>query len=216
MTVLPVLPRIAILAATGATTLVAGLALPAFAHAQGDRAFGSIASVSGSTFEVNGTGGTTQVAFTDATNVSEAAPAERDAITVGSCLKAGSGDNSAPANSSAITAKWVMISTAVDGKCPQRPATDGAAPRAGHGGVRGVVTAVAGDTVTVSRQDDSTVTVTLTDDTHYRTRTSTDAQAIAQGKCVAARGEKDANGVLQATNVTVWTTSDGNCPSPAR
>lgn len=217
MPALPLLPRVAILAATGVAALsVAALATPAPAHAQGDRAFGSIASVTDNSFEVTGPSGSTQVAFTDATKVSEAVPAERSDITVGSCVKAGPGAGSAPADDGAFTAKWVMISTAVDGTCPQAPAPDSAAPPAPHRGVRGVVNAVTGDTLTVTRQDTSTATVTVTDATHLRTRTPADAQAITQGKCVAARGDKDGNGVLQATRVTVWATTDGNCPKPAR
>lgn len=202
-------PRLPIFAITGAAALsVAALSWPAPAHADGDRAFGSISSVSGNTFEVDGN---TPVAFTDATKISEAIPAQLGDVTVGSCLKAGPTPDSAPADSGAITAKWVMISTAVDGKCPQRPGS--AAPTGPHHGVRGVVDAIAGNTITVTGET-ATTTVTVTDDTGIRKRLPADAHAITAGKCVAARGIKDDQGVLQANKVTVWAATGGDCPQP--
>lgn len=218
MSALSLTPRLAILAVTGAAALsVAGLSAPAPAYAQGDRAFGSIASVSGNSFQLNQAGGTTTVDFTDATKLSEAIPAQQSDITVGSCIKAGPTPESAPADTGSIIAKWVMISTAVDGQCPQRPG-QGPAPQAPHRGIRGVVNAVTGNVVAVTRTEPdgttSPATVTVNDATHYRKRVPADAQAIAVGKCVAARGDNDANGVLQATNVTVWASPDGSCPQP--
>ncbi|MEO8813718.1 MAG: DUF5666 domain-containing protein [Mycobacterium sp.] len=208
---MPVHPRtlrFAAFAITGATALsVAALSAPAPAHAEGDGAFGPITSVSGNTFEV---GENTAVAFTDATKISEAIPAQLGEVTVGSCVKAGPTPDSTPADSGAITAKWVMISTAVDGKCPQRP---GAAPGGPHHGVRGVVNAVAGDTITVAG-DTATSTVTVTDATHFRKRQPADAQAVTAGKCAAVRGAKDDQGVLQANRVTVWASNGGACPQP--
>lgn len=201
-------PRFAAFAITGATALsLAALSAPAPAHAEGDGAMGPISSVSGNTFEV---GGNTTVAFTDATKISEAIPAQLGDVTVGSCVKAGPTPDSTPADSGAITAKWVMISTTVDGKCPQRP---GAAPGAPHHGVRGVVNSVAGNTITVTG-DTATSTVTVTDATGFRKRVPADAHAITEGKCVATRGTKDDHGVLQANRVTVWAADGGDCPQP--
>lgn len=202
-------PRLAIFTITGAAALsVAALSWPAPAHAEGDRAFGPISSVSGNTFEV---GGNTPVAFTDATRISEAIPAQLGEVTVGSCVKAGPTPDSTPADSGAITAKWVMISTAVDGKCPQRPGS--ATPSGPHHGVRGVVEAVAGNTITVTGET-ATTTVTVTDGTGIRRRLPANAAAITAGKCVAARGTKDDQGVLQANKVTVWVANVGDCPQP--
>lgn len=213
-------PRLAILAATGATAVsAAALFAPAPAYAQGDLVFGSIASVAGNTFQVTEAGGTATVQFTDSTTVSEAVPAELSDVTVGSCIMAAPAPESAPADSGTITAKWVMVGTAVGGKCPGRPANSPppAAP-AQHRGVRGVVDSVAGSTVTVTRTDadgnTSPATVTVTDATHYRKRVPASPQAIIPGRCAAARGANDNNGVLQATNVTVWASGDGHCPQP--
>ncbi|HEU4361535.1 MAG TPA: DUF5666 domain-containing protein [Mycobacterium sp.] len=221
MSALSLTPRLAILAVTGATALsVAALAAPAPAYAQGDRVFGPVASVSGNTFQVTAADGPATVQLTDSTTVSEAVPAQLSDVTVGSCITAAPTPESAPADSGAITAKWVMVSTAVGGKCPQRGGQGGTPPPAPaqHRGVRGVVNAVAGSTVTVTRTDadgnTSPATVTTTDATHYRKRVTAGPQAITQGKCAAARGANDANGVLQATNVTVWTSTEGGCPQP--
>ncbi|HET9874428.1 MAG TPA: DUF5666 domain-containing protein [Mycobacterium sp.] len=214
MSALSLTPRLAVLAVTGAAALsVAALSSPAPAYAQGDRVIGPIASVSGSTFEVTQSSGNATVGFTDSTTVSEAVPAQLSDVTVGSCVKAGPTPESAAADSGAITAKWVMVSTAVDGKCPQRPGSASGAPPAQHRGVRGVVDSVSGNTITVTG-DTSQTTVTLTDTTSYRKRVAADAHAIAVGRCAAARGTEDASGVLQATRVTVWTASDGSCPQP--
>lgn len=202
-------PRLAILTITGATALsLAALSTPAAAHADGERVIGPISAVSGATFEVTQPGGVTQVAYTEATKINEAVPAQLGEVTVGSCVKAGPTPDSAPVDSGAITAKWVMISTAVDGKCPQRPgAPDAAGP---HHGVRGIVDAVAGDTITVAG-----TAVTVTDATGFRKRVPATAAVISPGKCVATRGEKDESGVLQATRVTVWTAgAGGDCPQP--
>lgn len=207
--------RFTTFAITGAAALsVAALSLPAPAHAQGDRAFGPISSVSGNTFEVAQSGGPATVAFTDTTRIFESVPAQLGEITAGTCIKAGTTPDSAPADSGAITAKFVSISTAVDGKCPERPATaDSPAPPAPHRGVRGVVDSVSGDTITVTGQAGQK-TVTVDDGTHFRRHVATGVPAISAGKCVAARGTTDGDGVLQATKVTVWSPSDGSCPEP--
>lgn len=199
----------AIRALTGAAALFGtALLVPALAHAEGDRVIGSVSSVSDNTFEVARPAGTATVALTESTRIFESVPAQRGEITAGTCIKAGATPEGAA--DGAITAKFVAISTPVDGQCSQRPAGS-EAPKA-HRGVRGVVESVSGDTVTVSGPSGPT-TVTLNDSTHYRRMVGVSAPSISAGKCVAARGSKDGEGVLQATKVTVWA-SDGNCPEP--
>ena len=211
--------RIPRIAAVAAALSLGALALPASAHADGDRVMGSISSVAGNTFEVSRPDGSATVAFSDATTVSEAVPAQLVDVTVGSCIKAGPTPESGPADSGAITAKWVLISTAVDGKCAQRPGSGPHPASAPHRPLRGVVDAVTGNAVSItSTNDDGTTTpatVTVTDTTSYKRRVPADPAAIAVGKCVAARGATDDNGVLQATRVTVWPARDGGCPHPA-
>lgn len=217
MSALSLTPRLALLATTAAATLVAAaLSWPAPASAQGDRVIGPITSVTGNTFEVAQSSGSTTVEVTESTTISEAVPAQLSDVTVGSCVKAGPTPDSAPADSGAITAKWVTVSPTVDGKCPQRPASSPPAPQPAQHHIRGVVNSVAGNTVTVTRADGSgNATVTVTDATHYRKRVASGIQAITQGKCAVARGASQSSGVLQAAKVVVWASNDGNCPQPA-
>ncbi|KAA1432128.1 DUF5666 domain-containing protein [Mycolicibacter arupensis] len=199
-------------ALTGATALcAAALFVPALAHAQGDHVMGSVASVSGTTFEVARPAGTATVELTEGTRVFESVPAQRGEITAGTCIKAGAGRDGAAAEGGAFTAKFVAISTAVDGQCGQPPAAASGAPKAHHG-VRGVVESVSGDTLTVSDPGGQT-TVTVDDNTHYRRMITVGAPSISAGKCVAAGGTTDAEGVLQASRVTVWA-GNGHCPEP--
>ncbi|CAJ1499095.1 DUF5666 domain-containing protein [[Mycobacterium] kokjensenii] len=198
---------------TGAAALFAAGALfvPALAHADGDRVIGPVSSTSGNTFEVARPAGTAVVAYTDATKIFESVPAQRAEITVGTCIKAGAGKDSAPAESGAITAKFVAIKT--DGNCEQRPA-DPAKPAKSHRGVRGVVESVSGDTVTVAGANGPT-TVTIDDNTHVHRLVTVSGPSISTGKCVAARGANDDDGVLQAKRITVWAPGDGQaCPEP--
>lgn len=201
---------LAVLAVTGTTALI----FPAVAHAQGDRVIGPVSSVSGNTFEVTRPAGAATVAFTDTTRILEPVPAQLGELTAGTCIKAGATPDSAPVDSGGITAKWVAISAPVDGKCPQRPGgADAPAPPVPHRGVRGVVDSVSGETITVTGATGQT-TVTVNDDTHLRRMVPVAASMISAGKCVAARGEKDGDGVLQATRVTVWAPDEGTCPEP--
>ena len=87
-----------------------------------------------------------------------------------------------------------------------------------HRQVRGQVVSVAGNTVTVNNTDpsgnSSQTTVTVTDRTKYVKQTITDAQALAQGKCIAAHGTTDGGGTLQATAITVQQADNGGCAEP--
>lgn len=207
----------AIYALTGAAAVFgAALLVPAAAHAEGDRVIGPVTSVSGNTFEVARPAGATTVAYTDATRIVEPVPAQLGEITAGTCIRAGATPDSAPADSGAISAKWVAISAPVDGKCPQRPGgADAPAPPVPHRGVRGVVDSVAGNTLTVTGASGQTTTVTVTDDTHLRRMVTVGAGVISAGKCVAARGTRDGDGVLQATRISVWAPDGDACPEPA-
>ncbi|WP_125078518.1 DUF5666 domain-containing protein [Mycobacterium sp. P7213] len=208
----PSTPTHTIRALTGVTALfAAGMFVPALAHAQGDHVMGSVSSVSGDTFEVARSAGTTTVSLADDTRIFESVPAQRGEITAGTCIKAGAGRDSAPADDGAITAKFVAISTTVDGQCPQRPAAaaDAPAPAKPYHGVRGVVESVSGDTLTVSGPSGPT-TVTLNDSTRFRRMVAVSAPSISPGKCVAAGGTTDGDGVLQARRVTVWA-ANGDC-----
>jgi len=174
---------------------------------------GLIASVSGDAIQVTQQTGNATVDFTPSTKITEVAAAQLTDVTAGSCVAVHPTRDSA-GSGGAITAQFVRISPAVDGQCqgPKHPAV---AP-AKHRLVSGTVASVAGNTITVNGTDasgsSSPSSVTVTDTTKYTKQAATDAQALAQGKCLAARGTKDDSGTLQATAISVQQADNGACP----
>jgi Domain of unknown function (DUF5666) len=182
---------------------------------------GLIDSVSGNTIQVSQRSGSATVDFTPSTAVSEITPAQLTDITTGSCVSVHPDRHGASTAGGAITARSVRVSTAVDGKCPQpkQPAgettsTPGA-PATRHQ-IGGQVASVAGNTITLNSADSggnsSQTSVTVTDTTKYTKQSTADAQAIAQGKCIAAHGTTDGGGTLQATTISVQQSDNGSCP----
>ena len=183
---------------------------------------GLIDSVSGNTIQVSQRSGSATVDFTPSTAVSEITPAQLTDITTGSCVSVHPDRHGASTAGGAITARSVRVSTAVDGKCPQpkQPAgettsTPPGAPAARHQ-IGGQVASVAGNTITLNDADSggnsSQTSVTVTDTTKYTKQSTADAQAIAQGKCIAAHGTTDGGGTLQATTISVQQSDNGSCP----
>jgi hypothetical protein len=176
---------------------------------------GMIASVSGDAIQVTQRSGNATVDFTPSTKITETTPAQLTDVTVGSCVAAHPTRDTAD-NGGSITAQFVRISPAVDGKCqePKHPASGNAKHRL----VSGTVASVAGNTISVNATDadgnNSPANVTVTDTTKYTKQTATDAQALGQGKCVAARGTKDDSGTLQATSISVQQADNGTCAQP--
>ena len=176
---------------------------------------GMIASVSGDAIQVTRQSGNTTVDFSPSTKISEVTPAQLTDVTTGSCVAVHPTRDSADSGG-AITAQFVRVSPAVDGKCqePKHPA----GANAKHRGVSGTVASVAGNTMTINATDadgnSSQSNVTVTDTTKYTTQTATDAQALGQGKCIAARGTKDGSGTLQATAISVQQADNGTCAQP--
>jgi Domain of unknown function (DUF5666) len=236
----PRLTRLAILAVAGATALsvaacgtsnkqnAAPSASPtssSSAPAKGKKQVaGAIASVSGSTIQVTQQTGSATVDFTPSTKVTEVTPAQLTDVTAGNCVSVQPTRESAEAGG-AITAQSVRIRPAVDGKCPQpkQPARGSAttAPSAPSPTtpvknriIEGTVASVAGDTITVTTTNAAQMNMTVTDGTKYTKQATTDAQAIAQGKCITARGTTGSGGALQATTIVVRPATDGNCPQP--
>lgn len=185
---------------------------------------GLIDSVSGNTIQVSQRSGTATVDFTPSTDVSELTPAQLTDVTAGSCISVQPGRHTASTSGGGITARSVRVSPAVDGNCPspKQPAGAETTPPPGvpvpHRQLRGQVVSVAGNTVTVNNVDpsgnSSQTTVTVTDRTKYIKQTITVAQALAQGKCIAAHGTKDGGGTLQATAITVQQADNGGCAEP--
>jgi hypothetical protein len=176
---------------------------------------GMIASVSGDAIQVTRQSGNATVDFSPSTKISEVTPAQLTDVTTGSCVAVHPTRDSADSGG-AITAQFVRVSPAVDGKCqePKHPA----GANAKHRGVSGTVASVAGNTVTINATDadgnSSQSNVTVTDTTKYTKQTATDAQALGQGKCIAARGTKNDSGTLQATAISVQQADNGACAQP--
>jgi hypothetical protein len=192
---------------------------------------GQIASVSDNAIQVTQQNGTATVDFTPSTKVTEITPAQLTDVTAGSCVRVRPTSESTPAASGAVTAESVNVSSAVDGKCPQPKAPAGgstttapAAPPsdapAAKRSVRGTVESVTGNTIKVTATDPngspSETDVTVTDTTKYTKKASADAQALAEGKCIAARGTKDGGGALQATAIIVRPAENGSCIKPGK
>lgn len=191
-----------------------------------DRVSGLIASVSANAIQVTQQTGPATVDFTPSTKISEVTPAQLSNVTTGRCVTVRPTPESATAPGGAVTAESVRVSQAVDGKCPQ-PKTPAAgstttAPNAPPSGpekprpVRGTVASVTGNTITVTGTDvngnPAQTNVTVTDTTKYTEKNSATSQAIAQGKCISARGTKDGGGTLQATKISLQPADNGSCP----
>jgi hypothetical protein len=176
---------------------------------------GMIASVSGDAIQVTRQSGNATVDFSPSTKISEVTPAQLTDVTTGSCVAVHPTRDSADSGG-AITAQFVRVSPAVDGKCEQPKHPAGA--NAKHRAVSGTVASVAGNTMTINATDadgnSSQSTVTVTDTTKYTKQTVTDAQALGQGKCIAARGTKDDSGTLQAAAISVQQADNGTCAQP--
>jgi hypothetical protein len=176
---------------------------------------GMIASVSGDAIQVTQQSGNATVDFTPSTKITEITPGQLTDVTAGSCVAVHPTRDSADSGG-AITAQFVRVSPAVDGKCqePKHPTSANAKHRA----VNGTVATVAGNTITVNATDangnNTQSNVTVTDTTKYSKQTATDAQSLGQGKCVAARGTKDDSGTLQATSISVQQADNGTCAQP--
>ncbi len=150
--------------------------------------------MSGNAVQVTQTTGTATVDFSPKTKVTEWTTAQLTDIATGNCVnvvaKPGSGSGNA------VTAAAVQVTPpGADGKCPQ--------PKNGpHRDVVGTVASMAGNTINVTVTDangnPSQTDVTVTDKTQYTKDASANSQAIAQGKCITARGKKDGGGTLQA------------------
>jgi hypothetical protein len=180
-----------------------------------DRIEGLGNSVSGNTIHLTQRNRTAAaVDFTPQTMVTELTPAKLPDVTAGSCVEVeASPDHAAPGG--AITAQAVTISPAIGGKCPPpeepTPGPAGAPPAAPPSGqpaespgVYGTVASTTSNTIDVTSTDPtgkSTHTnVTVTDTTSYSKHAVTNAQAIQQGKCMAAQGT-DNGGVLHAASI---------------
>jgi len=180
-----------------------------------DHIEGLVNSVSGNTIHLTQRNRTpATVDFAPQTLVTELTPAKLPDVTAGSCVDVEASPNSSPPGS-AITAHAVTISPALGGRCPPPaqpasgsastpPAAPPSAEPTGSPGVYGTVASVTGNTIDITSTDPTGKTshtdATVTDTTTYSKHAVTNAQAIQQGKCMAAQGT-DNGGVLQASTI---------------
>jgi hypothetical protein len=200
--------------------------------AQGEaRVNGLIASVSGNAIQVTQEeNGNATVDFTPSTKVDEVTAAALTDVTTGSCVTMRPAHEESQGGQP-ITASFVRVSPAVDGKCPQgkEPTTGSSTPGpsgsptpapAKHAPIQGTVASVAGNTINVTSTDasgnNSQTAVAVNDKTKYTKQESATSQAITAGKCLAARGTKDSSGTLQATTVDLRPANDGKCAGQSR
>ncbi|WP_234808358.1 DUF5666 domain-containing protein [Mycolicibacter kumamotonensis] len=180
---------------------------------------GQVASVAGNAVQVTEDGGTSTVDLNSAT-ITDYDKAQLTDVAVGNCVSV----VAKPAPGGPATAISVALNPpAGDGKCPQpKPAAAGSPDAPGPNQpftVVGTVASVAGDTIDVADTDangnPSQTGVTATDKTTYVKGVSADSEAVAQGKCITARGTLDGGGTLQATFVSVApVNAKGQCPPP--
>jgi Domain of unknown function (DUF5666) len=202
------------------------------APAQGEaQVNGLIASVAGNSIQVTREDSTiAAVNFTSTTKVTEVAPATLSDVTSGSCITVR--PTQEIQGGQPASAASVRVSPSVNGTCPPAkqsgqgstsstpppgsPAPAPAKPKP----LRGSVASVTGNTITVAGTDTSGNTtqtaVTVNDQTKYSKLTTATPDAIAQGKCVNARGTLDNDGTLQATTIKLRPANDGKCGGPGK
>jgi hypothetical protein len=165
-----------------------------------DEVEGMVRSVSGNRIELTQRDRTAAaVDFTPQTMVTELGPAKLTDVTHGSCIDWETGAESGPPGGP-VTAQSVTLSPSEGGKCPPPPpGAPGESPTN-----FGMVDSVTGNTIAVSGIDPTGkpthTTVNVTDTTTYEKHAVTNAQAIQNGKCLAAQGTKD-GGVLHAATI---------------
>jgi len=177
---------------------------------------GSIASVSGTRIEVSSPQGAASVALSESTRVWELTPAKLSDITAGTCvtIRPASG-----AEGGTVVADAVVVGVNKNSECKKTNAQDnGGFPRSPMGGFRGTVDSVTGTTIalTTDGADGSKIntTVQTNDLTLFADRHLVKADAIVEGKCIVARGNKDAGGVLQVDSINLPLVVNGACPLP--
>jgi len=181
------------------------------------KVWGRISSVTGNTVQVTEQEkgqdkGHSAVSFTPQTKIVEDTKAALSDVTAGSCVIVRPTAEE-PQAGAPITAKFVHVKPAVDGKCEPIKNQDKPEKKSL---VQGTVASVSGNTINLTSTDASGATsqkaVTVDDKTMYRKQGDANSAAITAGKCIAARGTKDASGQLQATKIKlVPANADGSC-----
>jgi hypothetical protein len=163
-----------------------------------------VGAVSGGTVTVTEPSGSATVDVSASTKVTQLTQGQLTDITPGQCLMVNpTKDSGQPP---AITAATVVFGASNNGQCGRPGGGNGPRHRLG-----GTVASVNGNSIVLTTADNSQTTVTVTADTRYAKRVAADGSAIAVGQCLAASGQKDNNGALQATYVNVRPANNGQC-----
>jgi hypothetical protein len=164
---------------------------------------GIVGTVSGGTVTVTEKSGSATVDVTPSTKVTALTQGQLTDVTPGECLMVNpTKDSGQPPT---VTAAAVLFGAPDNGKCGHPGAN------APGGRLAGTVASVNGNSIVLTTADNSQTTVNVTPDTRYAKRVAADGSAIAAGQCLAARGQKDNSGVLQATYVSVRPANNGQC-----
>jgi hypothetical protein len=163
-----------------------------------DEVEGLVRSVSGNTITLTQRDrSSATVDFTPQTMVTELSSAALPDVKPDSCVDVKSAPQGPPP-SGPLTAESVEIGPSEGGKCPP-PLRPTESP-----GVSGIVDHVTGNTVAVNSIDPTGktthTTVTVVNTTTYTKHAVMNADAIQNGKCMAAQGTKD-GGVLHAMTI---------------
>ena len=167
-----------------------------------DEVEGLVRSVSGNRIQLTQRDRTgAAVDFTPSTLVTELGPAKLSDVIRGSCVDVEAAAQSGPPGGP-VTAQSVTIGPSEGGKCPP-PAPSPGGP-AESPSVYGIVDSVTGNTIAVNSIDPTGktthTTVNVADTTTYTKHAVTNAQAIQNGKCMAAQGIKT-GAVLHAATI---------------
>jgi hypothetical protein len=167
-----------------------------------DHIEGLVRSVSGNAIQLTQRDrSSATVDFTPTTMVTELGPAKLTDVTPSSCVDVEAAAQSGPPGAP-VTAQSVTISPSEGGRCPPPEPSSGGPDESPS--VYGTVASVTGNTIDVTSTDPTGKTthtnVNVTDTTTYTKHAVTNAQAIQNGKCMAAQGTTTA-GVLQAVTI---------------
>lgn len=176
-----------------------------------DQVRGIVGTVSGGTVTVTEQSGSATVNVSPSTKVTQLTQGQLTDITAGECLMVNpTKDSGQPPT---VTAAGVLFGAPDNGQCghPGGNAPGNAPSNAPGNRLGGTVASVNGNSIVLTTADNTQTTVTVTPDTRYAKRVAADGSAIAAGQCLAARGQKDNSGVLQATYVSVRPANNGQC-----
>jgi hypothetical protein len=206
----------------------AGAATPSASGRAGAGTAGQLVKVSGTSLTLSTTNGDVSVAYTSATAITTTSTSSPGDIVPGTCVAiVGQKDSTG-----AVTASTVRLSRPVNGSCavgrqaglggpngsPRAFPSGGARPsgapalKPNTAVVSGMVTAVTGTTVTVRTTAGAASSATVPTTLSVTESSPATAADLTLDSCVRAIGRKDAQGVVQATALTIQpANASGSC-----